>query len=56
MYSGGMADTKTDTNTRDQEKDILSNAELFDESTRPDEEQRKELIDLIKNEISRLRT
>lgn len=32
----------------------LSNAELFDESTRPDEEQRKELIGLIKNEIIRL--
>lgn len=32
----------------------LSNAELFDESTRPNEEQRKELIDLIRNEIMRL--
>jgi diadenosine tetraphosphate (Ap4A) HIT family hydrolase len=34
----------------------LTNTELFDESTRPDEDQRKELIDLIKNEIIRLRT
>jgi diadenosine tetraphosphate (Ap4A) HIT family hydrolase len=33
----------------------LPNVELFDETTRPDEEQRKELIIPIKNEIIRLR-
>ena len=32
----------------------LSNEELFDESTRPNEEQRKELKEKIKNEIVRL--
>lgn len=32
----------------------LSNEELFDESTRPDDEQRKELISRIKKEIIRL--
>ena len=34
----------------------LSNEELFDESTRPNEEQRKELKEMIKNEIVRLRS
>ena len=32
----------------------LSNAELFDETTRPDEKQRKEYIELIRNEIFKL--
>lgn len=32
----------------------LSNEELFDESTRPNEEQREELKEKIKNEIVRL--
>jgi len=34
----------------------LSNEELFDEATRPNEEQRKELKEKIKNEIVRLRS